>query len=125
VDSIGFRGLLAGELTRRAAKNRRYSVRAFARHLGVDHATLSQWLRGRRTITPRTVALLAPRLATTAGTPPDLAILALVPTTGFQANSRWIAATLGVSVDDVNMALQRLLRLRLLHMTTRDEWVAR
>lgn len=125
VNPIGFRGLLASELARRAAKNQRYSLRAFARHLQVDHATLSQWLRGRRSITPRAVALLAPRLAASAGTPPDLSILALTRTPDFQPDSRWIARTLGVSVDDVNMALQRLLRLGLLEIKTRCAWVAR
>jgi transcriptional regulator with XRE-family HTH domain len=125
VDAVGFRGLLQSELARRAARNQRYSLRAFARQLQVDHATLSQWLRGRRTITPRTVALLAPRLAASAGTPPDFAILALTRAADFQPDSRWLARVLGVCVDDVNVALQRLLRLGLLHMMTRSAWVAR
>jgi transcriptional regulator with XRE-family HTH domain len=125
VDPVVFRRLLAGELARRAAANQRYSVRAFARQLGVDHATLSQWLRGRRPITPRTVARLAPRLAASTGAPSDLAILALLPAAEFRPDSRWIARTLGMSVDDVNMTLQRLLRLGRLQMTTRDAWIAR
>lgn len=125
MDPIAFRSLLARELARRSARNQRYSLRAFARHLRVDHATLSQWLRGRRPITPRTVALLAPRLGAAAGAAPDAAILALVPAAGFQADSRWIARTLGMSVDDVNMALQRLLRLGRLQMATRYAWVVR
>jgi transcriptional regulator with XRE-family HTH domain len=125
VDSVVFRRLLTRELARRAARNERYSLRAFARHLRVDHATLSQWLRGRRPITPRTVARLAPRLAGTAGAAPDFAILALTGSPDFQPDSRWIAGTLGTSVDDVNMALQRLLRLGLLQMTTRYAWVVR
>jgi transcriptional regulator with XRE-family HTH domain len=125
VDPIVFRGLLARELARRSARNQRYSLRAFARHLRVDHATLSQWLRGRRTITPRTVALLTPRLGATAGGAPEVAILALVPVASFQADSRWIARTLGVSVDEVNMAVQRLLRRGRLRMATRYAWVVR
>jgi transcriptional regulator with XRE-family HTH domain len=125
VDPLVFRSLLARELARRSARNQRYSLRAFAGHLRVDHATLSQWLRGRRTITPRTVALLAPRLGATTGAPPEAAILALVAAAGFQADSRWIARTLGVSVDDVNMALQQLLRLGRLQMATRYAWVVR
>ncbi len=76
-------------------------------------------------MTPRTVALLAPRLSASAGTPPDLAILALTRTADFHADSRWIARTLGVSVDEVNVALQRLLRLGLLQLKTRCAWVAR
>jgi transcriptional regulator with XRE-family HTH domain len=125
VNPIGFRGLLASELARRAAKNERYSLRAFARHLQVDHATLSQWIRGRRPITARAVARLGPRLTGSAGTPPDLAILALTRAPNFQPDCRWIARTLGVTVDDVNMAVQRLLRVGLLEMRTRCAWVAR
>jgi transcriptional regulator with XRE-family HTH domain len=123
VDPVSFRGLLERELARRAARNRRYSLRAFARHLGVDHATLSQWLRGRRPITARTMTRLAPRLAASAGASPDVAILFLTRVPGFRPDSRWIARTLGLSVDDVNIALHRLLRLGRLEMT-RCAWVA-
>jgi hypothetical protein len=42
------RELLRVELQRRRAVNRRYSLRAFADWLGVDHSTLSQFLRGMR-----------------------------------------------------------------------------
>ena len=51
------------------------------------------------------------------------AILELVHTRGFQTDSRWIARRLGISVDDVNVALQRLLRLNLLEMTSSKRWV--
>ena len=124
MDPAAFRRLLESELARRSSRNRRYSLRAFARYLDVDHSTLSQWLRGRRTITPRTVASLAPRLGCAPGTPPDLAILGLVRQEGFHPDSRWIARSLGIGVDDVNVALQRLLRLGLLRMETRYTWVA-
>jgi hypothetical protein len=42
---------------------------------------------------------------------------------GFKTNSRWIAKTLGIAVEDVNIALQRLMRLGLLEMAARDRWV--
>jgi hypothetical protein len=42
------RVLLRAELQRRRAINRRYSLRAFAEWLDVDHSTLSQFLRGVR-----------------------------------------------------------------------------
>jgi transcriptional regulator with XRE-family HTH domain len=40
----------------------------------------------------------------------------------FRADCRWIAARLGVDVDTVNIALSRLLRLRLLAATGPDQW---
>jgi len=40
----------------------------------------------------------------------------------FQADSRWIAAQIGASVDQVNVALSRLLRLRLLEIGPSAKW---
>src|SRR4051812_16903310 len=59
---VGFRELLQAELARRCAKNPRYSLRSFADQLRIDHATLSQLLRGRRAMTARTIELLGSRL---------------------------------------------------------------
>jgi hypothetical protein len=50
------------------------------------------------------------------------AILELTHIQGFKADSNWIAKTLGIPVSDVNIALQRLLRLGLLQMSARDRW---
>ena len=51
------------------------------------------------------------------------AILELIHLRGFRTDSRWIARTLGIAVEDVNIALQRLLRLGLLEMTASDRWI--
>ena len=40
----------------------------------------------------------------------------------FRPDSRKIARRLGISVDDVNVILQRLLRQRLMTMTTKSTW---
>lgn len=53
------------------------------------------------------------------------AILELVRLDSFQPDSRWIARVLGNDVDEVNVAIQRLLRLGLLEMVASDRWVAR
>src|SRR3954452_14080461 len=45
---MGTTDYLNRELARRRQRNSRYSLRAFARDLDCDHATLSQWLRGTR-----------------------------------------------------------------------------
>ncbi len=57
-DEASFRRLLQEELARRCTRNRQYSLRAFARDLETDHSTLSQILRGRRTLTERTIRKL-------------------------------------------------------------------
>lgn len=49
-------------------------------------------------------------------------ILRLMRTASFQADVRWIAGQTGASVDAVNLAVSRLLRLRLLEMTESGEW---
>jgi transcriptional regulator with XRE-family HTH domain len=49
-------------------------------------------------------------------------ILRLCHTPGFQPDCRWIALQIGESVDNVNLALSRLLRLRLLEVSTTGEW---
>jgi hypothetical protein len=57
-----FRLFLQEELGRRCARNPRYSLRAFAKYLGIDHATLSQIVRAKRCLTPRTIKKLGARL---------------------------------------------------------------
>jgi uncharacterized protein (TIGR02147 family) len=57
-----FRLFLQAELGRRCAGNPQYSLRAFAKYLASDHATLSQLLRGRRPLTKRTIVKLGTRL---------------------------------------------------------------
>jgi hypothetical protein len=60
-----FRLLLEAELERRCARNGSYSLRTFAKYLGVDHSTLSQWLRGKRRLTPRSIERLGRKLGLT------------------------------------------------------------
>ena len=50
-------------------------------------------------------------------------IVRLSRTREFQPDCRWIARKIGLTVDEVNLALSRLLRLRLLQMTSSGEWV--
>ncbi|MCI0659689.1 MAG: DUF4423 domain-containing protein [Acidobacteria bacterium] len=60
--SSGFRLYLQSELTRRLSSNSQYSLRSFALHLGINHSTLSQLLRGKRALTPRMIETLGERL---------------------------------------------------------------
>ena len=121
-----FRARLVAELDRRRMANRRYSLRAFARALAIDHSALSQILRGRRRVTARQVRALGPKLrlgdaeiAEYCAVEHEAAILAALQRPGFRADSRWVSAVAGIPLDDVNRTLQRLLRKRLMTMRGR------
>ena len=151
VPGIEMRGLLQQELDRRTLANRAYSLRAFARDLGTDHATLSQVLRRRRTLTAPMIRefghrlqlsdrqienlVLAETLLTDepsvpavevepsiAVDPLHFAILELTKLSDFRTDSRWIASALGTTVDEVNIALVRLLANGLLQMERPGGW---
>ena len=118
-----FEAFLQHKFERRRARNPRYSLRAFARDLDCDHATLSQWLRGVRPMTEASVERIAERLKLdlTAKAlsrefdPLDLTILDFVPDLK-RPTSPAIAGLLGIPVDRVNISINRLLRLGLLQM---------
>jgi transcriptional regulator with XRE-family HTH domain len=125
-----FRTLLQSELHRRRAANARYSLRSFARFLSLDHSTLSQILRGKRRVTPRTVRAIGRKLGLGAAviaehcaSENDAAVLAALDRPGFRADSRWLSTMIGLPLDEVNIALQRLLRKRLLEMNSRERWL--
>ena len=149
-----FADFLRAEVARRCARNPRYSLRAFARALGLDHSTLSKLMRGRRPLTARPIARLGARLglggdavaafvaaerageswaeretrqltretATLIEEWQHFAILELTRLEDFRPDVRWIARVLGLTPDEVNVAVQRLLRLGLLVMRERGRW---
>jgi transcriptional regulator with XRE-family HTH domain len=154
---LRFRDRLQDAFAERRLKNRRYSLRAFARLLATDHATLSQILRGSRRIPARQLSEWAIRLglqpeeiaayeaaeqlpdpqtaleqerlrqwiaeaSAVMARPEHLAILELIRTAEFQPDSRWIAERAGVTVDQINIALSRLLRLRLIALPPGGKW---
>ncbi len=57
-----FRAFLESRLASARGKDPRFSLRAFAKRLGCDHATLSQVLRRKRPLTDRMIRLLGERL---------------------------------------------------------------
>jgi len=129
IGSMRFRDLLKSELERRRLSNRRYSLRAFARFLGVHHATLSRLLRGGGPVAPRCVRSIGGRLglaaadvALLAGRENEAAVLAALRRPGFRADSRWLASAAGIPVNDVNIALHALLQQRRLRMLSRERW---
>ncbi len=124
-----FRTVLQTELDRRQAANARYSLRAFARALAIDHSALSQILRGKRRVTARNVRALGPRLHLSASAiaehcaiEHESAVLAALERPGFRADTRWLATIAGIPIDDVNVTLQRLLRKRIVTMSSPSRW---
>jgi hypothetical protein len=96
------RMILDAEFARRRRLNPRYSLRAFARSVGIEHSTLSQLLWGKRPLTWKSIGRIASTMRWTG---------AAVLQSSTQANgfdSRSIARRLGVSVDEVNVALTDL-----------------
>lgn len=57
-----FKAYLQQEFVKRTMKNPSYSLRAFAQHLGLNHATLSTLISGKRKITRATVEKIAKSL---------------------------------------------------------------
>lgn len=127
--TVDLQQTLVVKFSERRRRNTRYSLRAFARDLGTDHATLSQILRRRRPLTPRMIRQLGGRLGLCAA---DIAeacarqnaqtVLQFAGSPAFRPNSRWIATRTGLPLDAVNTSLQRLLHQRQLNMAAADRW---
>ena len=124
-----FRELLGDEYARRREANPRYSLRAFARFLGLDHSTLSQLMRGRRRLTSRAILRIGRRLGVSdavmlacAASENDDAVLRAVGRSSFRPDSRWLAVHTGLPIDEVNVSLQRLLYCRALTMVSHTTW---
>jgi uncharacterized protein (TIGR02147 family) len=73
----------------------------------------------------RVVRALARDAIDTLSTWHDWAILELLRVEDFVSDVRWIARVLDASVDDVQLALQRLVRLGFLEMAGSKRWVDR
>jgi hypothetical protein len=114
-----FRNWLCIEFARRRKNNPQYSLRAFAAALKTDHSTLSQIIRGRRTLTKKAMVQLRCHLDWTA----DMQnLLSFVSLPGFSPDLRQCAESLGISRDAAAIALQRLVRCSRLAMEGK-KWV--
>jgi hypothetical protein len=121
--------LLTAELQQRRQRNPRYSLRAFARRLGTHHTTLANILYRRRRLTPRAIRLLGAQLGLSANRIAGACIaenastiLRLVIDERFRPDSRWLAMMTGIALDDVKVALHRLLYERRMRMTAQGTW---
>ena len=61
-DQGRFKNYLQSELENRCKKNKNYSLRSYAKSLGIDASTLSKILRGKRAVGVKTIKTLAPQL---------------------------------------------------------------
>jgi transcriptional regulator with XRE-family HTH domain len=127
---VRVREAIAAEFNRRRSSNPRYSLRAFARAMGVNHATLSRLLSGLRPIQARTIQVLArpmrwsdSQVMAMIAAEDAAAVIHAVAKPSFRPDSRWIASVSGISIDRVNVALQDLLRTRRLRMPAANQWL--
>lgn len=137
-----FRKFLREELIRRCDKNGGYSLRAFARQLSVNHATLSSILSGNRKLTENSIIKLSRALKLSdeqvsqfvqSQTNPMTehqnltldtftaiaewhhdAILELTHVQNFKPDIKWISTKLGITSNKCRTAIERLQRLELL-----------
>ena len=140
-----FRLFLQGQFIERCKRNPKYSLRAFAKLLEVDASTLSQILREKRSISVVLQRSFLERLGLGPAEVNNLqmidekeeetkvrelaldafqviadwyhyAIFELITVKGFRNDSKWIAKTLNISPTEVNIALERLVRLDLIKL---------
>jgi transcriptional regulator with XRE-family HTH domain len=124
--------LVVNHLRLRQRRNARYSLRAFARDLGVSHSTLSGVVSGRRPASARFVRSVATHLGLDGQETLALVdweharkLAAQVACDGFRPDLRHVAARSGLSVDALCVALHRLLSERRLDMTSAQSWTLR
>jgi hypothetical protein len=127
---MDLRARLDAEFRRRRNRNPRYSLRAFARSLGVHHSSVCRALSPRSRLTPPALQRLgsalglSPAQISEAGLEEvEVRILKLAERQSFQPASRWIAMMTGFPLDDVNLALHRLLTKRRLAMRSTTSWI--
>lgn len=137
-----FRLELEAEFVKRTRRNPAYSLRAYARQLGIGAPALSEILRGKRACGVK----LRKRLAKELGLGPGpiragetyalieadqfalisdwyhYAILELLKLEDFQPSTQWVARQLGLSRPLVRAAVDRLVRLGLLAIRADGKW---
>lgn len=123
----GFRLFLQAELARRCSANAQYSLRSFALQLGINHSTLSQLLRGKRALTPRTIERLGAQLGLAQTEVERFIVRERLAATGASPISRQIRQltmdTVSLLSDAVHRAILELTRLDDFKPDSR--WIAR
>ncbi len=133
------KNLIQEEFLKRLKSNKSYSMRAYAKSLGIDQSLLSKIMRGERELTVKMAMRLSHSLGlSTEETSQKLkqdrvitnefkkiqedvfvmmsdwyhfALLELIKLDDFQNDLNWMARTLGVKAFEIKLALERLERL--------------
>src|SRR5437763_1672981 len=115
--------ILQREYSIRRVRNPHYSIRSFARKLGIGSGPLSELLCGKRPLTKKMSARIAKNLVLESE--PEFnplsadafsaiadwhyyALLSLMQTDDFVSSPRWIANRLGIPANEVRLAISRL-----------------
>jgi transcriptional regulator with XRE-family HTH domain len=120
---MGMPAYLEREYGRRQGRNPRYSLRAFARDLGCDHSTLSQWMRRTRPMTEDAAQQICDALHLVGSDRQlarevdeiDMTVLLAIRESGAKDTGSLAAATT-LTADQINLSLFKLLRLAVLRM---------
>lgn len=134
-------GLLLEKFSEYRIKNSSYSLRAFAKKLGVSPALVSQVLTGKRPISAKFASIIVDRLNIDPQSQHDLsvkqsvkspwvelsidqfrliaewqhfAILSLAETNGFRSDAKWVARRLGISPVLAATSIECLIRMGLM-----------
>jgi len=142
-------------LVQRQLRNPSYSIRAFSKHLGINHSALSEIFNGKRKVGEKLGRRLADSLLLDEHAQSHLfkkcdskknskerqsellkadhfkfvadwyhfAILSLAETEAFRSEPAWISERLNITKTQAKNALDRMVRLGLLH-TKEGKWVA-
>lgn len=130
--------LIRKEFLLRCQKNESYSLRAFARHLNVDHSLLAKIIRGQKDLSKKMAFQVGEKLGMTSSEvlkviensqkivdsqliEEDIfnmisdwihfAALELIKIEGFSYSPKLIAKTFGIPIIEVKLAFERLVRL--------------
>jgi hypothetical protein len=120
---------LRAEFEARRARNRRYSMRTFARSIGMCHTSLSRLLAGDKPAASRTVRRIGARLG---WSPQQIEacrylenharVARAIAQRDSRPDSRWLAVVTGLRTDEVNIALHALLASRAVRFESRARW---
>jgi transcriptional regulator with XRE-family HTH domain len=104
------------------------SMRSWGKKLGIEREEMLAYIAGEQVPDARSAARQnqltqwAAEAMSILAQPIHWEMVKLCRNPEFRADSRYVASKLGVSVDEVNLALSRLLRLRLLKVNSEGEW---
>jgi uncharacterized protein (TIGR02147 family) len=150
IEKKDFKSYLQNKLVERCQDDARYSLRTFAKDLNVSPSALSAMINGKRRITERSKQQFGLKLGLSREEiqslfPADseelhyeqltldsfavisdwyhFAILELMRVKSFKSNCSWVSKRLGVSTQDIALAVERLERLGMIEINEDGDWI--